>query len=118
MQSEILGLVMSAWQLCLDIIEAEGTMTENLIFFNVYKVVMPSNPLNFHLLGILGYLLPGYTAGLKSQLLLPVTQGMSMENTSYPRCSSTELIQFFHELQAVFIVISHITYINHDFLGK
>lgn len=34
MQSEMLGCVMSAWQLCLDIFKAEGIVRENSVFLN------------------------------------------------------------------------------------
>ena len=56
-----------------------------LSFLMAYKVTMLPTPLIFQLLRVLElYVLPGYTAGLKSELLLPATQGMRRENTSYP----------------------------------
>lgn len=112
---------MSAWQLCLDIFQAEGIIRENSVFLNdfcgsdasyYFGLTPPQSTRTVFSLEL--YLL----TGLKNYLLLAALQDMSMENTSYPWCSSTELIQLFLELQAVFIVISHITHINHDLLGK
>lgn len=111
----MLGCVMSGWQLCLDIVKAESIRRENSVFLNYFWGSDASYHFGLTPPQSTGIVFANWTEQLSAAAAM---QDMSMENTSYPWCCSTELIQFFLELQAVFIVISHITYINHDLLGK